>query len=313
MREARGEGPGGEVNDIRHLHYPPMPARKKAHPDAACPPPRGTIVAIGGHEDKSPNPGTDPTAEYAPDSILRRFVQELRGKGPVVVVPIASEEPEAAAQEYVDLFTSLGVKRVEVFNASEREQAEDPAALQLLNEAAGLMFTGGDQLRLTALLGGTAWLRRLKERYTRDRLVIAGTSAGATAMSTPMIYQGRNDAGMLKDEIHVATGLQFVHDVAIDTHFVARGRIVRMAQIIATNPGCIGLGLEEDTGVVITEGREIEVIGSGIVTVVDGHHSTGGTIHLVEPGEPFSIRDVRVHFLSCGQRYTLPVQEEVHK
>ena len=290
-----------------------MPARKKAHPEPLCPAPRGTLIAIGGHEDKSPNPGTGPAAEYASDSILRRFVRELRGKGPVVVVPIASEEPEAAAQDYVDVFTALGVKRVEVFNASEREQAEEAAALQILDEAAGVMFTGGDQLRLTALLGGTAWLRRLKERYTHDHLVIAGTSAGAAAMSTPMIYQGRNDAGMLKDEIHVTTGLQFVHDVAIDTHFVARGRIIRMAQIIATNPGCIGLGLEEDTGVVITEGRELEVIGSGIVTVVDGHQSTGGTIHLVKPGEPFSIRDVRMHLLSSGQRYTLPVQEDLHK
>ncbi|HEX8657205.1 MAG TPA: cyanophycinase [Hymenobacter sp.] len=290
-----------------------MSARKKAHPDSACPAPRGTLIAIGGHEDKRPNPGTGTGAEYASDSILRRFVRELRGKGPVVVVPIASEEPEAAAQDYVDLFTALGVKRVEVFNVSEREQADADSALHTLNEAAGVMFTGGDQLRLTALLGGTGWLRRLKERYTHDHLVIAGTSAGAAAMSTPMIYQGRNDAGMLKDEIHVTTGLQFVHDVAIDTHFVARGRIIRMAQIIATNPGCIGLGLEEDTGVIITEGRELEVIGSGIVTVVDGHQSTGGTIHLVKPGEPFSIRDVRVHLLSSGQRYTLPVQEDMHK
>ncbi|WP_046243594.1 cyanophycinase [Hymenobacter terrenus] len=290
-----------------------MPARKKAHSDPACPPPRGVLIAIGGHEDKSPNPGTEPAAEYAPDSILRRFVQELRGKGPVIVVPVASEEPEAAAKDYVDLFTSLGVKRVEVFNVHERDEAQDEATLALLNEAAGIMFTGGDQLRLTALLGGTTWLHRLKERYTHDEIVIAGTSAGATAMSTPMIYQGRNDAGMLKDEIHVTTGLQFVHDVAIDTHFVARGRIIRMAQIIATNPGCIGLGLEEDTGIVITEGREMEVIGSGVVTVVDGHQSTASTIHLIEPGEAFSIRDVRVHILSCGERYTLPVQEDLHK
>jgi cyanophycinase len=128
-----------------------------------------------------------------------------------------------------------------------------------------------------------------------------------------MIYQGRNNQGMLKDEIHITTGLQFLRDVAIDTHFVARGRIIRMAQIIATNPGCIGLGLEEDTGVVITQGRELEVIGSGVVTVIEGKAATSTNIHLIEPGEPFTIRDLHVHILSCGQRFTLPVQETMHR
>jgi cyanophycinase len=289
-----------------------MPTRKK-HPidPAACPPPRGILIAIGGHEDKSLAPGSDPEAEFAPDSILRRFVQEL-GKGPVLVVPIASEEPAEAAKDYVEIFQRLGVERVEVVDITERAQAAGEAALALLDEAAGLMFTGGDQLRLTALLGGTPWLRRLKERYTHDEIVIAGTSAGATAMSTPMIYQGRDNSGMRKDEIHVTTGLQFLHDVAIDTHFVARGRIIRMAQIIATNPGCIGLGLEEDTGVVVRQGCELEVIGSGVVTVVDGQNCTATNIHLVEPGCPFSIRDLRVHVLNAGERYTLPVQMEMH-
>ncbi|MCC3154901.1 cyanophycinase [Hymenobacter sp. BT770] len=289
-----------------------MPTPKKVSSEKACPPPRGILIAIGGHEDKTPNPGTDPEAEYAPDAILRRFVDELRGKGPVIVVPIASEDPKEAAKDYVDVFKSLGVDRVEVFDVRERAQALDEAGLELLNEAAGIMFTGGDQLRLTALLGGTPWLNRLKERYTHDEIVIAGTSAGAAAMSTPMIYQGRDNQGMRKDEIHITTGLRFLHDVAIDTHFVARGRIIRMAQIIATNPSCIGLGLEEDTGVVVTQGREIEVIGSGVVTVVEALTSTTTNIHLIKPGEPFTIRDLRVHILSNGERYTLPVQEDMH-
>ncbi|MBD2770459.1 cyanophycinase [Hymenobacter sp. BT664] len=290
-----------------------MPNRKKSPPPAACPPPRGTLIAIGGHEDKSLPSKANPADEYAPNAILRRFVAELRGKGPVLVVPVASEEPTEAAKPYVEVFGALGVKRVEVFDVRERGQGQDEAALQLLNEASGILFTGGDQLRLTALLGGTAWLRRLKERYTHEAIVVAGTSAGAAAMSTPMIYQGRDNQGMLKDEIHVTTGLELMHEVAIDTHFVARGRIIRMAQIIATNPGCVGLGLEEDTGVVVTDGRELEVIGSGVATVVDGHAATASTIHLIEPGEPFSIRDLRVSILSCGQRYTLGVQEDLHK
>lgn len=121
-----------------------------------------------------------------------------------------------------------------------------------------------------------------------------------------MIYQGRNDAGFLKDEIHITTGLQLLRDVAIDTHFIKRGRIVRMAQIIATNPGCIGLGLEEDTAVLVTKGNQVEVIGNGIVVLLDGHECSGNTIADIQPGEVFSIRDLRLHLLAKGQRFTLP-------
>ncbi|MBF9141764.1 cyanophycinase [Hymenobacter properus] len=295
-----------------------MPSRKtKTHPkkeaESTCLPPKGILIAIGGHEDKSPAPGTDPEAEYAPDSILRRFVSEVGPNKNILIVPIASEEPKAAAKDYLDLFNSLEAGKVDVLDLQNREQAHSEEALRQLEEADGFMFTGGDQLRLTALLGGTPWLRRLKERFTHEEIVIAGTSAGAAAMSTPMIYQGRDNQGMLKDEIHVTTGLQFVHDVAIDTHFVARGRIIRMAQIIATNPGCIGLGLEEDTAVVIRDGRELEVIGSGVVTVVDGQDCTDTNIHRIKSGEAITIRDLRVHILSCGEFYTLPVQEDMHR
>ncbi|RAK66840.1 cyanophycinase [Hymenobacter edaphi] len=291
------------------------PAPRHSAP-SDCPHPKGVLIAIGGHEQKEIKDigGEEGRSddELAPESILKRFVQELHGDGPVVVIPTASQVPEEAAADYVKIFTELGVKRVEVLNIQTREEADTEECINVLREAAGVMFTGGDQLRLTALLGGTALIRLMKERYAHSRFVIAGTSAGAAAMSTPMIYQGRNDAGFFKDEIHITTGLQFMHDVAIDTHFVARGRIVRVAQIIATNPGSIGLGLEEDTAVVVTEGQELEVIGNGMVIVVDGRQCLGNTIHEVRPGEVFSIRDLRVHLLARGQRYTLPVQEYMY-
>lgn len=270
--------------------------------------PKGRLLAIGGHEQReksAQNGATD--EEQSAEFILQRFVEELPAPNLVVVIPTASEEPEAAAADYVRVFSSLGIKRVEVLSIQDRSQANSPEMLEVINEADGIMFTGGDQLRLTTILGGTQVLKRLYERYLQEPIVIAGTSAGATAMSTPMIYQGRNDAGMLKDEIHITTGLQFMRDVAIDTHFVARGRIVRMAQIIATNPGCLGLGLEEDTAVLIRNGRELEVLGNGLVVVVDGHNCSGNTIADISPGEVFSIRDLRLHLLSKGQCYTLPL------
>jgi cyanophycinase len=250
--------------------------------------PKGSLLLIGGHEQRE-MPDAGGSLEKAPDFILQRFVDELSSKNTVLVIPTASEVPEEAAQEYVDLFSQLGVKYVEVLDIQRREQANHPDTLALLARASGIMFTGGDQLRLTALLGGTQLRRRLRERYQKEKFVIAGTSAGAAAMSTAMIYQGRNDAGFRKDEIHLSAGLQLLPDTAIDTHFITRGRIVRMAQIIAANPGCLGIGLEEDTAV-----------------LVDGLECTGNTLPQVKPGEVFSIRDLRVHLLSPGERYTLP-------
>lgn len=263
-------------------------------------------MAIGGHEQRQTSDQQDQIRETTADFILQRFVDELAGSRTVVIIPTASEEPEEAAQDYIDVFKNLGIERIEVLNIQNREQANSPEALEVINRADGVMLTGGDQLRLTALLGGTRLLHRLTERYQKEPILIAGTSAGATAMSTPMIYQGRNDAGFVKDEIHITTGLQLLRDVAIDTHFVARGRIVRMAQIIATNPGCIGLGLEEDTAVLVRNGSELEVLGNGIVLVVDGHNCTGNTIYEIAAGEVFSIRDLRLHMLSKGQLFTLP-------
>ncbi|OON68009.1 cyanophycinase [Hymenobacter sp. CRA2] len=282
---------------------------------SSCPPPKGVLIAIGGHEQKDVNKKSQEESEYdefASDIILQRFVDELRGDGPVLVIPTASEEPVESGQDYVKVFTDLGLKRVEVLDIRSRDEVDTEENLRLLDEAAGMMFTGGDQLRLTAILGGTEFLKRIKQRYTESHFVIGGTSAGAAAMSTPMIYQGRNDAGYQKDEIHITTGLQFMHDVAIDTHFVKRGRIVRMAQIIATNPGCIGIGLEEDTGIVVTNGKDIEVVGNGLVVVVDGLHCNGNTIHEIKPGEVFSIRDLHLHLLARGQRYVIPVLEQMY-
>jgi cyanophycinase len=268
--------------------------------------PKGRLLIIGGHEQRQAASEESAAPDKSADFILARFVQELPGQRTIVVIPTASEESDEAAQDYIEAFAQLGIEHVEVLNIQSREQANGPEALDVINRADGVLFTGGDQLRLTALLGGTELLARLDERYRHEPIIIAGTSAGAAAMSTPMIYQGRNDAGFVKDEIHITTGLQFLRDVAIDTHFVKRGRIVRMAQIIATNPGCLGLGLEEDTAVLVTKGRELEVIGTGIVVLLDGRACTDNTIYAIKPGEVFSIRDLRLHLLAKGQRFTLP-------
>jgi cyanophycinase len=127
-----------------------------------------------------------------------------------------------------------------------------------------------------------------------------------------MIYEGASQGGIIKGDVRVTTGLEFLKDVAIDTHFIARGRIIRMSQAIATNPGCIGIGLEEDTAILVTEGRLIEVLGSGLVTITDGMDSTDTNIYDIGNGEPFTIRDLKVHLLGKGEQYRLPVFEPLH-
>ena len=282
------------------------------------PKPKGILIAIGGSENKGDDAEIDSNQEnnenFEQYGILRRFVEELKGSDPyVVVIPTASSVPEESANDYLKAFGYLKVKRIDVADIRNREDACKPEYLEMVRKADGIMFTGGDQLRLTAFLGGTEFLNILKDRYTHDPIVIAGTSAGAAALSTPMIFQGgAKNSGFLKGEIYVATGLEFLKDVAIDTHFVARGRIVRMAHMIAMNPGALGIGLEEDTAILVTDGEEMEVIGSGIVTVCDGHPISYTNLPDIKDGEPITVRDMKVHFFSRGQRYHMNKREQTY-
>ena len=282
---------------------------------AALPIPKGKLLAIGGKEDKGETKTDQQTRNINFENleILRRFVQELKGSNPfIAVIPTASTVPEESGQDYIEVFKKLKVDNVEVVNIKNRFDVKDPVWLEMINRAAGILFTGGDQLRLTSILGGTPFLQRLKERYTLEQIIIAGTSAGATAMSTPMIYEGETQGGMIKGDIRITTGLEFLKNVAIDTHFIARGRIVRMAQVIATNPGCIGIGLEEDTAILVTEGRNMEILGNGLITVVDGMDISHTNIYEIDNHELFTISDLKVHLLAKGMSYQLPVAEQLH-
>jgi cyanophycinase len=278
--------------------------------------PKGKILAIGGKESKSEESQTEVqrlSKDFISEEILTRFVKELRGENPMVaVLPTASSEPEESAKSYVKEFSKLGINNVEVLDIRERIDAMKEENIEIIRRAAGIMITGGDQLKLTAILGGTAFLETIKARYTFNDFIIAGTSAGAAAMSTPMIYEGETAHGILKGDVRITTGLEFLKNVAIDTHFIQRGRIIRMAQCIATNPGCIGIGLEEDTAILVTNGRNIEVLGTGLVTIVDGMKVTRNNIYEIETGQPFSLCDLTVHLMAARETYTLPTFEQLH-
>jgi cyanophycinase len=272
--------------------------------------PKGKLIAIGGNEDK----GTEPEPNYAQKNnlnffglqILSRIVHEVKGQDSrIEVITSASSIPAEVGQNYIDAFGKLGCKNVRVMNIRNREEANNPEFLQRIQSCEGVMFSGGNQLRLSSIYGGTEFLKILHDRYMHENFVIAGTSAGAMAMSNTMIYQGSSSEALFKGEVKITTGLAFMKDVIIDSHFVTRGRFGRLTQAVAANPSCIGIGLGEDTGVFVTEGRYLEAVGSGLVIIIDGHHIRHSNIADLKEGSPISIENLIVHVLSKGNSYDL--------
>jgi len=221
------------------------------------------------------------------------------------IITTASLIPEKVGEEYIKAFIQLDVHNVGVLNISNREQANSVENCERLKAAEVIIFTGGDQLRLTSIFGGTAFHDILLEKYENEQIVIAGTSAGAAASSKNMIYQGSSKDALLKGEVKITGGLGFIDGVIVDTHFVQRGRIGRLLYATASNPGILGIGLGEDTGLFITGGQRMEAIGSGMVILVDGRHMLDTNLTDVEMGHPVSIKNMVVHVMADGDVYDL--------
>lgn len=270
--------------------------------------PKGKLIAIGGAEDK----GTDlETGEIHRNNlnffelgILRRLVEEAGGSSArIEVITTASMIPTEVGDNYLNAFGKIGCENVGVMHIRNRADAANEAYLERIRQCDAVMFSGGNQLRLTATFGGTEFLTILLNRFQYENFVVAGTSAGAMAMSNTMIYEGNATRAHLKGEVKITTGLGFIDDVIIDSHFEKRGRFGRLAQAVATNPSCIGLGLGEDTGMLITEGNKMEAIGSGLVIIVDGHEIQHCNVADIPEGNPISIENLKVHFCEKGNGY----------
>jgi cyanophycinase len=271
--------------------------------------PNGILVVIGGKESKGED---EPENKTAPDNftgqeILKAFIELTEKQDPqIVVITSASTLKEESFEDYDKVFTELGVKKLtQVHHSKRHEVLEDTSLDNIVNTADGFFFSGGDQLLLASLYGGTDFLTRLKERYINERIVIGGTSAGAMAMSTPMIYAGNKEVQELAGEIKVTTGLEFMKDVCIDTHFVHRGRFIRLAQVVATNPTCIGIGIEEDTAMIVRNGKDTEIIGSGTMIFMEGYRISDTNIDEFGKKKLITIRDLNVHILSKGDKYQI--------
>jgi len=279
--------------------------------------PRGKLIAIGGAVDKgigvdSENSG-NLKSEFLELGILKHLLEELIGNTKrIEIITTASQIPEITGQNYQDAFKRLGNKNVGVMHIKEREDTLSQKYLERIQKAEGVLLTGGNQLRLTTILGGTEFLKILLTKYQNEKFVLAGTSAGAMAMSSTMIYHGSSSEALLKGEVKMSRGLGFIKDVTFDSHFIKRGRFGRLCQAIASNPVNIGIGLGEDTGLLITKGDHMKAIGSGLVIIVEGDDIKYTNVADIEDGKPISIENLTVHVLSQGHSYIFSERRMLH-
>ncbi|GBF07958.1 cyanophycinase [Deinococcus aerius] len=271
-----------------------MPKHTPDNPGAQ---PGGTLIIIGGHE-----------AKEGRREILREVARRVRG-GRLVIATVASHEPEGYFEGYQGGFEGLGVGDLVELYVEDRTEALGEDKLGLLDGATGVFFTGGDQLRITSQIGDTPLEARIRQVYEAGG-VIAGTSAGASAMCETMLVKGHSKESYRIGDLAMAPGLGLIRGVIIDQHFAERGRMGRLLGAVAQNPRVLGIGIDEDTAIVV-EGGHFRVIGSGAVYVADGAGITHSNIAEARRDEPLSLYDVRLHVLSAGDAFDLGKRKPV--
>lgn len=264
----------------------------------------GNLIIIGGAEDKEGD-----------KEILKSVCGFIdKNKDTILVATIATEYPKEALKKYSEVFTKLGVKNINGLDISNRLEAFEQKNLDSINKAALIFFTGGDQLRITSMVGGTPIYNALKEASKRG-CIIVGTSAGASVMSDTMIVQGDDEESPRKCTLKMAPGLGFVENVMIDQHFDQRGRIGRLLTGIAQNPEVLGVGIDEDTAIIVSDEGMAEVIGSGAVYFVDGSGITQSNVSEQYGNEVLSMYNVKLHVLKEGNKFNIltktPFEEDI--
>lgn len=254
---------------------------------------KGKLIIIGGAEDKE-----------GECEILRKVVEFAgKEKSKIIVMTTATEHPKEVGSLYRKIFKKLGVRDIEVLNINSRSEASDEEYIRPILDATCIFFTGGDQLRITSLLGGTAAYNYLRDAVNRGVLLV-GTSAGASAMSSNMIVEGQDDDAPKYCTLKMAPGLGILEEVIIDQHFAQRGRIGRLLSAVAQNPHMLGVGIDEDTAIIV-DGEAFKVIGSQSVTVVEGRRLSYTNVSELMPEEPLALTDILLHILPRGYGFDL--------
>lgn len=251
----------------------------------------GQLVIIGGAEDKEGD-----------CRILREFLRRSGGmEARIVIMTVATGLPGEVGAQYLDIFERLGVGEVQVVDTAKREDGSDPKALEAINNATGVFFTGGNQARITDLLKGTEVDELLHKRFS-EGLVVAGTSAGAAMMPDMMIVDGEPETNPRVDVVRMEPGMGFMPNVAIDQHFAQRGRLGRLISAIVQQPVVLGFGIDENTAIAV-DGDEIEVIGEGSITVIDVSEIQHCNLNELLKDEPVALAGAKLHILPHGYRF----------
>ena len=274
-----------------------VPRQRKAHILRRVT--QGHVIVIGGAEDK-----------VRERVILNRFVQLAGGSdAQIAVISAASSLGPLAGEMYRRVFGELGVRETQPIHTTTRAQCSDPLAVRAVRDATGVFLTGGNQLRLSSVIGGTPLARAIAKRH-REGAVVAGTSAGASAMSTHMVAFGASGATPKQRMVHMAAGLGILPGVIIDQHFEQRNRLGRLLAIIAQNPSLLGIGVDEDTAADFGPDHVLEVIGRRSVTIIDGAESETDAWE-VKAHRPLMISNVVLHSLPAGYRFDLERRERL--
>ncbi len=267
---------------------------------------KGILIPIGGNEDKGIKTKEKYHLEFIEQGILARVAKECGGcEKSIVIIPTASSIPDEVADNYARAFDRLGCTNVNIVDIRERKDSENRKNIATIEQADCVMFSGGSQSKIVQKIGGSTIHNILLERYRNESIVVAGTSAGAMCMSREMISGGSGKEAFIKGAVRMKEGMGFMPNLVIDSHFITRGRFGRLAEAIARFPELLGVGLAEDTGLIIKNCNTFEVIGSGMVILFDPSEIRHSNEKLLKKGMPMSISNLKTHILANGDRFNI--------
>ncbi len=277
--------------------------------------PKGTLIAIGGNEQKEFTKRDEKFhPHFGEGFILQDIINHSGGpESRIEIITSASAIPEVVGDKYKETFKILGAENLGILDIRDHEMANDPNTLKRIEEADAVLFSGGDQSQISRFIKGTQTHELLNNRYVNEEFVIAGTSAGSVVMSDHMIAGGRNGTVLKKNDLKWGRGLGFMRDVIFDSHFIRRGRFGRLAEAVALHPDKLGVGLGEDTGIIISEGNVCEIIGSGMVVLFDGSNLDFNEYQNLRDYVPISLANLTVHILATEDKYFIKEKKaEIH-
>ncbi|MBI2720803.1 MAG: cyanophycinase [Bacteroidetes bacterium] len=273
--------------------------------------PKGKLLIIGGAEDKGPiriRPQIkSKNKDFVDYEILTNLIPPSTSKfNRIEIITTASQQPFKTGNMYIRSFKKAGYHNVSHMSIENKEELKNPSLITRIENADTVFFSGGDQFRLSTIIAGSELMQVIMKRYMKDEnFLLAGTSAGAMAMGRLMIYHAENNEAMLKGHVKITYGLEVLDSCIVDTHFVKRGRFGRLAQAVAMNPLSLGIGIGEDTALLITKGNDATCIGSGMVIIIDGTKIRYNSVNVVEDDYPLGIEGLKVHMLARGNGFLL--------